>query len=161
MEPLSNQECAGEGKGFIRLTTDRVRENLVDIMRRVMVEGERILLQEAGEEFAAIIPLREFERLDDIMVELKPSQYRPEEEEYYEGDIAIHCVYADEVQEYFYEILEEVRIEGELFGLLPPENLGGIEVDIFVPVAILMSPDRFWVPEYILAEKRDMDERCS
>ncbi len=160
MEPLRNQECAGEGKGFIRLTSDEVRENLVDIMRRVMVEGERILLQEAGEEFAAIIPVGEFERLDDIMVELKPSQYLPEEEEYYEDEMVIHCVDADEVQEYFAEILEEVRIEGELFGLLPPENLGGREVDIFVPVALLMSPDRFWVPEYIIAEKRDMDERC-
>jgi hypothetical protein len=161
MEPLRNQECAGEGKGFIRLTSDEVRENLVDIMRRVMVEGERILLQEAGEEFAAIIPLREFERLGYLMNWLKPSQYLPEEEEYYEYERGIHCLYAGEIQEYFAEILEEVRSEGELFGLLPPDNLGGIEVDIFVPVAILMSPDRFWVPEYILAEKRDMDERCS
>jgi len=161
METLRNQQCAGEGEGFIRLSTDEVRDNLVDIMRRVMVEGERILLQQAGEEVAAIIPVGEFKRLGYLMDWIKPSQYLPEEEAYYEDERGIHCLYAGEVKEYFAEILEEVRSEGELFGLLPPENLGGREVDIFVPVAILMSTDRFWMPEYMLAEKRDRDERCS
>ncbi len=160
MEPLRNQECAGEGKGFIRLTSDEVRDSLVDIMRRVLFEGERILLLEAGEEVAAIIPVKEFERLGYLMDWLKPSQYLPEEEAYYEDERGIHCLYAGEIQEYFADILEDVRSEGELFGLLPPANLGGREVDIFMPVAILMSAERFWVPEYIMAEKRDMEQRC-
>ncbi|WP_017717896.1 type II toxin-antitoxin system Phd/YefM family antitoxin [Kamptonema formosum] len=161
METLRNQQCAGEGEGFIRLSTDEVREGLVDIMRRVLVEGERILLQQAGEEVAAIIPVEEFNRLGYLMQGLKPSQYLPEEEAYYEHERGIHCLYADDLQKYFADILEEVRSEGELFGFLPPANLGGRDVDIFVPVAILMSPDRFWIPEYMIAEKRDRDERGS
>jgi hypothetical protein len=29
----------------------------------------------------------------------------------------------------------------------------GEDVDIFMPVAILMSVDRFWISEYLMAEK--------
>jgi hypothetical protein len=35
-------------------------------------------------------------------------------------------------------------LDGELFGLLPIENIGGKKVDIFAPVAILMPIDKFW-----------------
>ena len=113
--------AAGEERvrGFIRLSTDEVRDGLVDIMRRVLVEGERILLQQAGEEVAAIIPVEEFNRLGYLMQGLKPSQYLPEEEAYYEHERGIHCLYADDLQKYFAYILEEVRSEGELLGCCP------------------------------------------
>ncbi|GAB4176590.1 MAG: hypothetical protein Fur006_07640 [Coleofasciculaceae cyanobacterium] len=117
-----------------------------------MLEGERIVLERKGEDVAAIIPRREFERLDELMERLKPSPFTPEEEEYY-GD-GIHCVYPDEVQADFDDILEQVMLDGELFGLLPIENLGGKKVDIFAPVAILMSIDKFWIPEYVIREKQ-------
>ncbi len=153
-EPVTIQDYASEDKGFIRLTTDEVRDKLVDALARVMVEGERIVLQRLGEEVAAIIPIREFERLDNLMYQMKPSPYSPEEEEYYEDERGIHCVYPDEVQADFDDILEEVMFDGELFGLLPIENLGGKKVDIFAPVAILMPIDKFWIPEYVIREKQ-------
>ncbi len=152
IKPVTHQVYANTDEGFIRLTTDEVRDNLIDILRRVLVEEKRIVLQRAGEEVAAIIPTREFERLDDLMAQLKPSFYTPEEEEYYED--GIHCIYPDEVQAEFDDILEQVRLDGELFGLLPIENLGGKNVDIFAPVAILMSIDKFWIPDYLLREKQ-------
>jgi PHD/YefM family antitoxin component YafN of YafNO toxin-antitoxin module len=152
IKPVIPQVNANTNEGFIRLTTDEVRDNLIDTLRRVLVEGERIVLQRAGEEVAAIIPIREFERLDDLMERLKPSLYTPEEEEYYGN--GIHCVYPDEVEAEFDDILEEVMLDGELFGLLQIENLGGKKIDIFAPVAILMPIDKFWIPEYLTREKQ-------
>jgi prevent-host-death family protein len=152
IKPVTHQVYAHTDEGFIRLTTDEVRNNLIDAIARVMVEGERIVLQQSGEEVAAIIPIREFERLDNLMAQLKPSSYTPEEEDYYEN--GIHCVYPDEVQAEFDDILEQVMLDGELFGLLPIENLGGKKVDIFAPVAILMPIDNFWIPEYVIREKQ-------
>lgn len=149
---MTSQVYGNADEGFIRLTTDAVRENLIDILRRVFVERERIVLERSGKEVAAIIPIREFERLDSLMERLKPSFYTPEEEEYYGN--GIHCVYPDEVEAEFDDILEEVMFDGELFGLLPIENLGGKNVDVFTPVAILMSIDRFWIPEYVIREKQ-------
>lgn len=54
---MTSQVYANMDEGFIRLTTDEVRENLIDILRRVLVEQERIVLQRTGEEVAAIIPI--------------------------------------------------------------------------------------------------------
>jgi hypothetical protein len=119
-----------------------------------MVEGDRIVLQQIGEDVAAIIPIEEFEKLGYIMELIKPSQYLPEEEEYYEGDRAIHCLYPDDIIADFDEILEAVKLDGELFGLLPTEKMGGKEIDIYMPVAIFMSIDNFWVPEYFIREKQ-------
>lgn len=152
------QDCVGEEQGFIRLTVDEVRDNLIETIRRVMVEGERIVLQQDGSDVAAIIPIREFDRLEYLKHELKPSQYEPYEEEYYEDERGIHCTYPDEVEAEFADILEAVMVDGELFGLLPTPNLGGKEVDIFVPVAILMSIENFWVPEYLIAAKQGESE---
>ena len=149
---MATQNYADRDEGFIRLTTHEVRDNLIDAIARVMLKGERIVLEQAGEEVAAIIPRREFERLDELMYQFKPSPYNPEEEDYY--DNAIHCVYPEEVQSEFDDILEQVMLDGELFGLLPIENLGGKKVDIFTPVAILMSIDKFWLPEYVIREKQ-------
>jgi prevent-host-death family protein len=151
-KPVTIQDYADGDEGFIRLTTDEVKDNLIDAIARVMLEGKRIVLQRSGEEVAAIIPIREFERLDELMERLQPSPYTPEEEEYYED--GIHCVYPDEVQADFDDILEQVIFDGELFGLLPIENLGGKKVDIFAPVAILMPIDKFWLPEYVIREKQ-------
>jgi prevent-host-death family protein len=153
-EPKMIQDYADGDEGFICLTTDEVKDNLIDVIARVMVEGKRIVLQRSGEEVAAIIPIREFERLDNLMYQMKPSPYSPEEEEYYEDERGIHCVYPDEVQVDFEDILEEVMFDEELFGLLPIENLGGKKVDIFAPVAILMPIDKFWIPEYVIREKQ-------
>jgi len=46
---VTTQDYASEDEGFIRLTTDEVKDNLVDAIARVMVKGERIVLQQAGE----------------------------------------------------------------------------------------------------------------
>jgi prevent-host-death family protein len=151
---VTTQDNASEDEGFIRLTTDEVKDNLVDAIARVMVKGERIVLQQAGEEVAAIIPIREFERLDALIYEMKPGPYLPEDEAYYEDERGIHCVYPDEVEAAFDDILEAVRLEGELFGLLPIPNLGGKKVDVFAPVAVLMPIEKFWVPEYVIAANK-------
>ncbi|MGK7903789.1 MAG: type II toxin-antitoxin system Phd/YefM family antitoxin [Hormoscilla sp.] len=138
--------------GFTRITTGAVRSNLLEVTTEVMVQGTRFVLQEAGTDVGAIVPDREFDKLCDIMEELKPSQYSPEEEEYYEDDIAIHCMYPDEILAAFDDIMAAVRYENEVFGILPIENMGGKDVDIFMPVAIIMSIDRFWVPEYLFVK---------
>jgi hypothetical protein len=151
-ETVTMQDYADADEGFIRLRTDQVKDNLIDAIAQVMLEGKRIVLQQAREDVAAIIPIREFERLDELMERLQPSPYTPEEEEYYQD--GIHCVYPDEVQADFDDILEQVMLDGELFGLLPIENLGEKKVDIFTPGAILMPIDKFWLPEYVIREKQ-------
>jgi hypothetical protein len=83
---------------------------------------------------------------------LKPSQFFPDEEAYYEDERGIHCIYPDELVEDLDNILADVKEFDELFGLLPTEQMGE-NIDIFISVAILMSVDRFWVPEYLMAEK--------
>ena len=138
--------------GFTRITTAAVRSNLLEVTTQVMLEGTRFVLQESGTDVGAIVPVREFDKLCDMMEKLKPSQYSPEEEEYYEDDIAIHCMYPDDILAAFDDIIEAVRYENEVFGILPIENMGGKEVDIFMPVAIIMSCDRFWVPEYLFVK---------
>jgi len=60
---MTIQEYADRDEGFIRLTTDEVRDKLIDTLASVMTEGKRIVLEHSGEEVAAIIPRREFERL--------------------------------------------------------------------------------------------------
>ncbi|NJS11517.1 MAG: type II toxin-antitoxin system Phd/YefM family antitoxin [Microcoleus sp. CSU_2_2] len=149
---------AGENRaidfeGFIRLTTKEFQESAIDIIKRVMFNGDRFLLQQAGEDVGAIVPEAEFHKLDYWMAEIKPSQFMPEEEEYYADEGAIHCIYPDEVLEDLENILADVKEFDELFGLLPISEMGR-DVDIFMPVAILMSADRFWVPEYVIAEKK-------
>jgi hypothetical protein len=149
---------AGENRaidceGFIRLTTDEFLESAIDIIKRVMFQGDRILLQQAGEDVGAIVPEAEFHKLDYLMVEIKPSQFMPEEEEYYEDEGAIHCIYPDELVEDLDNILADVNEFDELFGLLPTAEMGE-DVDIYMPVAILMSVDRFWVPDYVIAERK-------
>ncbi len=116
-----------------------------------MQKGDRIILQQAGEDVGAIILESEFEKLDYLIAELKPSQFLPEEEAYYEDERGIHCIYPDELVEDIDNILADVNEFHELFGLLPTEEMGE-DVDICIPVAILMSVDRFWVPEYLIAE---------
>ncbi|MEG4941416.1 hypothetical protein [Microcoleus sp. F4-D5] len=95
----------------------------------------------------------EFHKLDYLMAELKPSQLLPEEESYYEDEKGIHCIYPDEFLEEFDNILADLNEFDELFGLLPTEAMGE-DVDIFMPVAILMSANKFWIPEYLKAEKK-------
>lgn len=147
------EDCVNQEQGFIRLSTLEVRDNLLDILRRVLFAGERIVLLQAAQEVAAIVPIREFERLEYLKHQIVPSQYQPDEEEYYEDEGGIHCVYLDEVQADFDGILQEVIVNDELFGLLPPSNLSGQEFDIFAPVAILMNINKFWVSEYLISER--------
>lgn len=140
-------------EGFFRLTVEDFRENAIEIIKRVMFKGDRILLQQAGEDVAAIVLEAEFHKLDYLMAELKPSQFLPEEEEYYEDEGAIHCIYPEELVEDIDNILADVNEFDELFGLLPTAEMGQ-DVDIYMPVAILMSVDRFWVPDYVMAERK-------
>jgi len=105
-----------------------------EVTTAVMLEGTRFILQESGTDVGAIVPDREFEKLCNLMDKLKPSQYSPEEEAYYEDDIAIHCMYPDDIIAAFDDIIAAVRYENEVFGILPIENMGGQEVDIFMPV---------------------------
>ncbi len=139
-------------EGFFRLTVEEFCQNAIATIKRVMFKGSRILLQQAGEDIAAIIVETEFHKLDYLIAELKPSQFLPDEEEYYEDDGGIHCIYPDELLDDFGNILADVTEFNELFGLLPTEEMGE-EVDIFMPVAILMSVDRFWISEYLMAQK--------
>ncbi|MBD1814522.1 hypothetical protein NDA07_03830 [Microcoleus vaginatus DQ-U2] len=60
-------------KGFFRLTADEFCENAIATIKRVMFKGDRILLQQAGKDIAAIIVETEFHKLDYLMAELKPS----------------------------------------------------------------------------------------
>lgn len=139
-------------EGFFRLTVEDFRESAIGIIKRVMFKGDRILLQQAGEDVGAIVPEAEFHKLDYLMAEIKPSQFLPDEEEYYENDGAIHCIYPDELLEDLDNILADVNEFDELFGLLPTIEMGN-DVDIFISAAILMSVDRFWVPDYVMAER--------
>ncbi|MEG4484446.1 hypothetical protein [Microcoleus sp. D2_18a_B4] len=66
-------------KGFFRLTAEEFCENAIATIKRVMFKGDRILLQQDGEDIAAIILEAEFHKLDYLMAELKPSQLVPEE----------------------------------------------------------------------------------
>jgi hypothetical protein len=151
--------CCGRGcgcktigcEGFFRLTVEEFSANAIEIIKGVMQKGDRIILQQAGEDVGAIILESEFEKLDYLIAELKPSQFLPEEEAYYEDERGIHCIYPDELVEDIDNILADVNEFHELFGLLPTEEMGE-DVDICIPVAILMSVDRFWVPEYLIAE---------
>jgi hypothetical protein len=153
--PAAGGKRAIASEGFFRLTVEDFRENAIEIIKRVMFKGDRILLQEAGEDVGAIVPETEFHKLDYLMAELKPSQFLPEEEEYYEDEGAIHCIYPDELVEDIDNILADVNEFDELFGLLPTKEMGE-DVDIYMPVAILMSVDRFWVPDYVIAEQKAM-----
>ncbi len=142
-------------EGFFRLTVEDFCENAIEIIKQVMQKGDRIILQQAGEDIAAIVLEEEFHKLDYLMAELKPSQFFPDEEEYYEDEGGIHCIYPDQLLEDFDNILADVKEFDELFGLLPTEEMGE-NIDIFISVVILMSVDRFWVPEYLIAEKARM-----
>jgi hypothetical protein len=118
-----------------------------------MLNGDRFLLQQAEEDIIAIVPEAEFHKLDYLMVELKPSQFLPEDNEYYENDRGIHCIDLEEFLDDFDNILAYVNQDDELFGLVPTVEMGE-ELDILMPVAILMSVDRFWIPEYVMAERQ-------
>jgi hypothetical protein len=163
--PLALDDCqnsvAGEAaggkraigcEGFFRLTVEKFCQNAIATIKRVMLKGDRILLQQAGEDIAAIIVETEFHKLDYLIAELKPSQFLPDEEEYYEDEGGIHCIYPDELLDDFDNILADLTEFNELFGLLPTEEMGE-DVDIFMPIAILMSVDRFWISEYLMAQK--------
>jgi len=141
------------GEGFFRLSLEAFREKAIEIMKRVMFQGDRILLQEAGEDVGAIVPEAEFHKLDYLMAEIKPSQFMPEEEAYYEDEGAIHCLYLDEFLEDLENVLADVNEFDELFGLIPTKEMGE-DIDIFMSAAIVMSVDRFWVADYVLAERQ-------
>ncbi len=57
-------EAAGDKsascEGFFRLTVEDFRESAIDIIKQVMFKGDRILLQQAGEDVGAIVPEAEF-----------------------------------------------------------------------------------------------------
>ncbi|NES82198.1 MAG: type II toxin-antitoxin system Phd/YefM family antitoxin [Moorea sp. SIO2B7] len=149
------QNLNNESQGFIRLSTDEVKNNLVDILRRVIFENERIIVQQGQEDIAAIIPVSEFEKLSELWDEIASSQFSPEEEEYYQYERGIHCLYLDDIEANFHDILEEVKFDGELFALLPPENLGGKKMDSCEPGAILINLGQFWIPESMIVEKNE------
>ncbi|MGB3758260.1 MAG: type II toxin-antitoxin system Phd/YefM family antitoxin [Rivularia sp. (in: cyanobacteria)] len=147
------KQSVNQDEGFIRWSTEEVRGNLLEALKIVVLAGKRIVLQQAGKEVAAIIPIKEFERLEYLEHELVPPIWEPYEEEYYEDDGGIHCVLVDEMEAEFDDIITEVTVYNELFGLLPPQYLVGKEFDVFIPVAILMNIEKFWVPEYLIGEK--------
>ncbi len=63
--------AAGEKRasceGFFRLTVEEFCQNAIAIIKRVMFKGDRILLQQAGEDIGAIILEAEFHKLDYLM----------------------------------------------------------------------------------------------
>lgn len=157
MKPKISQKTVNKNPGYTRFTDDELKENLVEIIRRVMVDKERIVVEINGKEVAAIVPIREFERLDSLLNELKPSEFTPEEEDYYANDTGIHCMRHEQIIENIEEIFAAIAEDNELFGLMPVPNLGGEKVDIFMPVAIMMSMDFFWIPDYLMAAKNELE----
>ena len=146
------EQHVNQDEGFVRSSIEEVRGNLLEALKTVVLEGKRIVLQQAGEEVAAIIPVKEFERLEYLEHELVPPIWEPYEEEYYEDEGGIHCVLVDEMEAEFDEIITEVTVYNELFALLPPQHLSGKEFDTFAPVAIVMNIKKFWVSEYWIGE---------
>lgn len=142
-----------QNDGFIRSSTEEIRSNLLEALKTVALAGRRIVLQQGGKEVAAIIPVKEFERLEYLEHELVPRIWETHEEEYYEDDGGIHCILLSEMEEEFDEIITEVTVYNEFFGLLPPQHLSGKKFDIFAPVAIVMNIKKFWVSEYLIREK--------
>lgn len=147
------EEYVNQDEGFIRRSTEEVRGNLLKALQTVVFAGKRIVLEQAGEEIAAIIPIKEFERLEYLDRVLVPPIWEPDEEEFYEDDGGIHCVFLDEVEADFDSIITEVEVYNELFGLLPPQSFLGKKIDVLVPVAMIMNIKKFWVPEYLIGEK--------
>lgn len=157
MKPKISNKTVNKNPGYSHLSDDELKENLVEIIRRVMVDKERIVVELNGEEVAAIVPIGEFERLDDLLNDLKPSEFNPDEEDYYANDTGIHCMRHEQIIENIEEILAAIAEDNELFGLMPVPNLGGKKVDIFMPVAIMMSMDFFWIPDYLMAAKNELE----
>lgn len=149
------KNSVGEDEGFIRLTTEEVKDKLMDAIAQVMCDRKRFDLLQAGSEVAAIVPIEEFEQLEYLLERIKPSQFTPCEDEYYEKHGGIRCLRIDEFQDDFDDIVADVVEYGQLFGFLPPANLGGKEVDMFMPVAILMPSDNFWITEYFIAAAKN------
>lgn len=147
------KEYVNQDEGFIRSSLEEVRGNLLEALKTVVLAGKRIVLQQDGEDVAAIIPVKEFERLEYLEHELVPPIWEPYEEEFYDSEGGIHCVLVDEMEAEFDEIITEVTVYKELFALLPPHHLSGKEFDVFAPVAIVMNIDKFWVSEYWISEK--------
>lgn len=147
------EQHVNQDEGFVRSSIEQVRGNLLEALKKVVLAGKRIVLQQDGEDVAAIIPVKEFERLEYLEHELVPPIWEPYEEEFYENDGGIHCVLVEEMEAEFDEIITEVREYNELFALLPPEHLSGKEFDVFAPAAIVMNIDKFWVSEYWIYEK--------
>ena len=147
------KEYVNQDEGFVRSSIEEVKGNLLEALKTVVLVGKRIVLHQAGEDIAAIIPIKEFHRLENLQHELVPPIWEPYEEEYYDDDGGIHCVLVDEMEAEFDEIITEVTVYNELFGLLPPQHLSGKGFDVFIPVAIVMNIEKFWVPEYWIGEK--------
>jgi hypothetical protein len=150
-----------EGEGFIRLATEELCRNPIEIIKRVMLQGTRFVLQQAGEDVAAIITEAEFYRLYCAISNIKGVQFLPDEEllldeeEIYEYESGISCINLEDFLENFDNVLDRILEDGEVFGLLATEDMGD-DVDLFMPVAIVMSVNRFWVPDYVIAERRAM-----
>lgn len=150
------KDCISTDEGFIRLTTTRAQVSLLEVLKNVVISGQRVVLEQDGEDIAAIIPSREFRQLDYLKQELLPFPYDFYEEEYDEYDRGIHCVDLEELEDEWDGILVEVTECGEFFGILPPECLAEYKFDIYHPVAILMNMKHFWVSEYLVSEKQRM-----
>src|SRR4028118_377676 len=55
--------------GFFRLTVEEFCQDAIATIKRVMLKGDRILLQQAGEDIAAIIVETELHKLDYLRSE--------------------------------------------------------------------------------------------
>lgn len=52
-----------------RLTASKARESFSDTVNRVAYRGERIVLQRRGKSIAALVPVADFERLEQLSEE--------------------------------------------------------------------------------------------
>ena len=75
-----------QDQGFVRWSIEEFKANLLEALKIVVLAGRRIVLQQAGKEVAAIIPIKEFHRLEYLQHELVPPIWEPYEEEYYDDD---------------------------------------------------------------------------
>ncbi|HEY9808634.1 MAG TPA: hypothetical protein V6D13_04780 [Halomicronema sp.] len=154
---MNDQNLPVEGEGFIRITTEEFKNNLTGIMMLVSLEKMRFLVQKDEKDIAAVISCGEFEKFQDIIDDIKPSQYLPYEEDCHDDDICIHGVYWDDFLESFETILKDVFYEEQCFGLMASKDMDNFDksLDIFMPTAIVMSANWFWVSEYYIAEHQE------
>ncbi|MBD2294798.1 type II toxin-antitoxin system Phd/YefM family antitoxin [Anabaena sphaerica FACHB-251] len=141
---------SSKAEGFIRIQTEVVKSKLLLIISDVLLEKQRIVLEKGEQEVAAIIPADEFERLEWLRYDIKYGQFQLDEEYDDENECGIPCINIQELEWNFEQILAQVMCSDEIFGLTFPTASFEDDNENFIPGAILMNINNFWIPDYWL-----------